>query len=346
MKLKLNTLIDFIKQNPGLSSKEIYDKNFGDLISYATLKRLLQNLESDNLIEVTGKGKATRYFVSRAYEVLYEVNVSDYFKFEIDDRKIKDRFNYALMPEILKNIHLFDTEELNFLNNLQNKYTKKITTLSPTLYNKEMERLAIDLSWKSSQIEGNTYSLLETERLFKDKQTATGKTKDEAVMLLNHKEAIEFIVENTDYINPIELRSIEDIHSILIRELGVDRNIRVRSVGISGTNYRPIENDFQIKETMTELCGLINSKINVFEKAFLALIMISYIQPFNDGNKRTARIISNAILMNNNYCPISYRTVDSIEYKKAMLIFYEQNNISAIKKIFIEQFNFAVDTYF
>ena len=76
------------------------------------------------------------------------------------------------------------------------------------------------------------------------------------------------------------------------------------------------------------------------------LVLISYIQPFEDGNKRTARIISNAILMNDQHCPLSFRTVDAIDYKKAMLIFYEQNNISAFKKIFIEQFEFAVRTYF
>ena len=82
------------------------------------------------------------------------------------------------------------------------------------------------------------------------------------------------------------------------------------------------------------------------EKALLILILISYIQPFADGNKRTARIVSNAILMNNKCCPISYRTVDSIEYKKAMLLFYEQNNLTTFKEIFINQFEFAVNTYF
>jgi Fic family protein len=94
------------------------------------------------------------------------------------------------------------------------------------------------------------------------------------------------------------------------------------------------------------MCILVNSKANIFEKALLVLVLISYIQPFEDGNKRTARIISNAILMNAGFCPISFRTVDSIEYKKAMLVFYEQNNITPFKKIFIDQFEFAVKTYF
>ncbi len=84
----------------------------------------------------------------------------------------------------------------------------------------------------------------------------------------------------------------------------------------------------------------------MFEKALFVLVLLSYIQAFNDGNKRIARITSNAILIANNYCPISFRTVDSIDYKKAMLLFYEQNNISAFKQIFIDQFRFAVETYF
>lgn len=147
-------------------------------------------------------------------------------------------------------------------------------------------------------------------------------------MLLNHKDAIDFIVENPDYLNPIEIRRIEDIHSLLIKDLGVDRNIRTRRVGITGTKYRPLDNEFQIREALQIMCDLVNSTSGVFEKALFLLVLLSYIQAFNDGNKRTTRIVSNACLISHKYCPISFRTIDSIEYKKAMLIFYEQNNIS------------------
>ena len=97
---------------------------------------------------------------------------------------------------------------------------------------------------------------------------------------------------------------------------------------------------------MRDTCDLINSKDNIFEKALLSLVLLSYIQAFSDGNKRTARITSNAILIANGYCPLSFRSVDSIDYKKAMLVFYEQNNIYAFKQIFINQFEFAVKEYF
>lgn len=342
---KNDLLLQFIKGNPDKSSKEIH-LGLNSNLGYATVKRLLQNLMADNLIIVSGKGKASKYSISPAYELLMPIDMEEYFVKEIDERDIKDRFNGRLFSDLFSKVSIFTKEELDYLNKLQKKYTDNIKGLSDSQYKKELERLAIDLSWKSSQIEGNTYSLLETERLLKDKETAAGKTKEEAIMLLNHKDALDFIIEHPAYVIPLKVSVIEDIHSILIKELGVDRNIRTRRVGISGTNYKPLENEFQIKEALQETCKLINAEENVFAKALLALVLLSYIQAFNDGNKRTARIISNAILISYHFCPISFRTVDSIEYKKAMLLFYEQNNISAFKKIFISQFEFAVMTYF
>lgn len=338
-------LLHFIKEHPLCSSKEINDgleNNFG----YATIKRTLQHLIAENLVTPIGRGKATKYKLSEAYELIRLVDVETYFKKEIDEREIKNSFNHTLIKETLSKVVLFTNEELKHLTNLQSQYKENISKLSKTEYKKELERLAIDLSWKSSQIEGNTYSLLETEKLLKEKETAAGKTKDEATMLLNHKTALDFIIAHPKYVKPLSVSSIEDIHSILIKDLDIDRNIRKRRVGISGTNYKPLDNEFQIKEALGDLCTLANKQENVFAKALLVLVLISYIQAFADGNKRTARIISNAILMNNNYCPISFRTVNSIDYKKAMLIFYEQNNISAVKTIFINQFEFAVKTYF
>ncbi|GHT61292.1 hypothetical protein FACS189451_03010 [Bacteroidia bacterium] len=345
MKKRIEKIITVLKSNPLLSSSEIYE-NLGLDISYPTLKRDLVHLLAQGHVVVSGQGKASRYSISPAYHLLVNIDLDDYFSKETDERAINYNYNFSLSEEILPANNLFTDEELQKLYTFQNQFKTNISTLSVSAYRKEMERLAIDLSWKSSQIEGNTYSLLETERLLREKETAAGKTKDEAVMLLNHKEAIDFILENPDYLVPLSLSKIEDIHSILVKELDIDRNIRVRRVGITGTNYRPLDNEFQIKEELNRVCQIINSKRNVFEQAFLALIMISYIQPFNDGNKRTARIVSNAILLANDYCPISFRTVDSIDYKKAMLLFYEQNNISGFKKIFIEQFGFAVNTYF
>ena len=314
--------------------------------SDSTMKRLLAAAVEEGHVQTVGRGRATRYQLTPQAQVTMPLDLSTYFDKDIDEREVQESFNFELIREVLPHVEIFTKEELAELSLAQREFEKNTEGMTETEYHKEMERLGVDLSWKSSQIEGNTYSLLETERLLKDKQTASGKTKEEATMLLNHKEALDFVLEEPDYLKELSVHRIEDIHSILTKDLGVDKNIRHRRVGITGTNYRPLDNDFQIREALEDTCTLVNGKKNVFEKALLALVLLSYIQAFADGNKRTARITSNALLIANGYCPISFRTVDSIDYKKAMLIFYEQNNITAFKKIFIEQFLFAVRTYF
>lgn len=337
-------VLDYLKNNPNSSSLEIFE-NANHTLGYATIKRILKKNVAENTIEVTGKGKNTRYKISFQYQFIYEINISEYFKKEIDERNVLDKFTLNIC-NLLEKVKLFSDLELEKLDKLQKMFLENSKKLSAFEYQKELERLAIDLSWKSSQIEGNTYSLLETERLLKEKIAADGKSKEETTMLLNHKYAIDFIVENPDYLANISVSKLEDIHSLLIKDLEIEKNIRKRKVGITGTNYKPLDNEFQIREALQSMCELLNSKENVFEKALLSLLLLSYIQAFNDGNKRTARIVSNAILINYNYCPISFRTVDSIDYKKAMLVFYEQNNMQPFKNIFIEQFEFAVTTYF
>lgn len=314
--------------------------------SDSTMKRLLSAAVKEGNIETAGRGPATKYKLTPQAHVTMPLDLATYFDKDIDEREVQESFNFDLIRDVLPKVEIFTKEELEVLNDAQMEFEKNTEGITELEYRKEMERLGVDLSWKSSQIEGNTYSLLETERLLKDKQTASGKTKEEAIMLLNHKDALDFVLDIPDYLKELSVHRIEDIHSILTKELEVDRNIRHRRVGITGTNYRPLDNEFQIREALEDTCTLVNGKDNVFEKALLTLVLLSYIQAFVDGNKRTARITSNAVLIANGYCPISFRTVDSIDYKKAMLMFYEQNNIAAFKKIFIEQFLFAVKTYF
>ena len=314
--------------------------------SERTLKRLIADGVQSGDIVVEGKGRATRYSLSAQAQLTMPLDIDTYYLKDVDERKVQESFNFDLIRNTLPQVAIFTEEELQRLEVAHQQFLTNMQTLSEVEYRKEMERLGVDLSWKSSQIEGNTYSLLETERLLKEKLTAAGKTKEEAVMLLNHKDALDFVLDNPEYLKEISVRRIEDIHGILTKELGVGSGIRTRRVGITGTNYRPLDNEFQIREALEDSCILINGKENIFEKALLALVLLSYIQAFSDGNKRTARITSNAILMAWGYCPLSFRTVDSVDYKKAMLMFYEQNNIAAFKQIFIEQYEFAPKNYF
>lgn len=314
--------------------------------SDATLKRVIAAGIKAGDIVAEGKARATRYRLSPQAQLLMPLNLDTYFALEVDERQVHSSYNFELINGLLAETRLFSDKELAHLDALQDEFRQHVNELTDNEYRKEMERLGIDLSWKSSQIEGNTYTLLETERLLRESKTAEGKTKEEAVMLLNHKDALSFILDNPDYLQELTVSHIEDIHQLLTKDLSIDKGLRRHRVGITGTNYHPLDNEFQIREAMRDACKLINSKYNIFEKALLTLLLLSYIQPFSDGNKRTARITSNAILIANDYCPLSFRSIDSIDYKKAMLIFYEQNNLYAFKQIFIEQFEFAVKEYF
>lgn len=314
--------------------------------SDATLKRMIAAGIKAGDIVAEGKARATRYRLSPQAQLLMPLNLDTYFALEVDERQVQSSYNFELINGLLAETRLFSDKDQVHLDALQEEFRQHISELTDNEYRKEMERLGIDLSWKSSQIEGNTYTLLETERLLRESKTAEGKTREEAVMLLNHKDALSFVLDNPDYLKELTVSHIEDIHQLLTKDLSIDKGLRRHRVGITGTNYHPLDNEFQIREAMREACELINSKSNIFEKALLTLVLLSYIQPFSDGNKRTARITSNAILIANDYCPLSFRSVDSIDYKKAMLIFYEQNSLYAFKQIFMEQFEFAVKEYF
>ena len=348
--MKLNKrqslILEYINKHNASSRLEIeeYVSTVDDKSSKNTIIRDLDVLLKNNYIKKTGSARSIKYLPAEPNELLVKYDVDNYFKGDFDNRKIKyPQFNFDVY-ENLKN--LFSTSEIKKLEEVNKIYVNKTKALSDTILKKEYERLLIELSWKSSQIEGNTYSLLDTEALIKENIEAKGHKKEEATMILNHKRALEFIFGSKDYFKNITLKKIEELHSLLINGLGVGKGLRKSPVGIVGTNYKPLFNRLQIKDAMDKLIKTINGTKNVIEKALITVIMISYIQPFEDGNKRTGRILANAILFANGYCPLSYRSVNESDYKKAVILFYENNSIDYFKELFVEQFKFAVEKYF
>jgi Fic family protein len=165
-------------------------------------------------------------------------------------------------------------------------------------------------------------------------------------MILNHKNALDYIFSKKSEFKKISLRDIENIHALLIRNLGVSQGLRKKIVGVTGTKYRPLDNQHQIREALEKLVGVINKLKDPFSKSLAAMLLAAYIQPFEDGNKRTARILGNAILIAYNVCPLSFRSINEGDYKKAILLFYEQNSARFFKELFVKQFKFAVENYF
>ena len=225
------------------------------------------------------------------------------------------------------------------------KYKKRTTGISATIQKKELERLVIELSWKSSKIEGNTYTLLDTEKLILENKEAPGHSKDETQMILNHKDAFNYIHSHAAQFKTITRKNLEELHSIIVKGLNVNLGFRSRAVGITGSIYRPLDNIYQIIGAVEELSKTVSKSKTPHAKALMALLGISYIQPFEDGNKRTARLMTNGLLISHSLAPLSYRSVDEEEYKSAVLAFYELNSIMPMKKIFIEQYEFAAENY-
>ena len=211
-------ILQFLHYHP-LSSRDEIAKGIAFEGSDATMKRYIATgiLNGDILVE--GKARATRYRLSAQAHLLMPLNLDTYFAQDIDKRQIQTSFNFELIREQLPIVTLFSDDELSHLQNLHSEFRKHVSEMTDNEYRKEMERLGIDLSWKSSQIEGNTYSLLETERLLRESKTAEGKTKEEAVMLLNHKDALRFILDNPDYLQELTISHIEDIHQSCVSQL-------------------------------------------------------------------------------------------------------------------------------
>jgi Fic family protein len=226
------------------------------------------------------------------------------------------------------------------------QYRQRIDKMDDASIKKEIERLTIELSWKSSQIEGNTYTLVDTEILIKERLEAEGHSKDEAIMILNHKNAIDYIFRHKDEFKKIDLHNVEKVHELLTVGLGVKKAVRDGSVRIIGTRYAPMSGRAKIVKFLNLVIGKINALADPFSRSLALVLMISYLQPFEDGNKRTARILGNAAFLANNVCPISYRSANEADYKKATILFYEQNSARFFKKLFMGQFKFAVDNYF
>ncbi len=275
--------------------------------------------------------------------MLRPFNTLEYFVKGPDERLKKHNFQFDVVEPPYE--ALFTATELATLEKATGSHRKNADNADPTTQKKELMRFIVEFSWKTSEIEGNTYDLISTERLLLYGEKSPTHTEFEAQMILNQKRALEFILGNTEAWEKPHISSLEMLHGFVGDKLGIAKNLRKSLVGITGTNYRPLDNEFQIREALELLFTYIARANNVYEKALLAVLGVSYIQPFVDGNKRTSRLLGNALLISRNYAPLSYRSVDDRAYKEACLVFYEQNSVEPFKKLFIEQYVFAANNY-
>ncbi len=339
-----NLILTLINQSQGIGRAEIEEGVVNRYpSSKPTIARDLAYLTQKKLIKIFGKGKNTQYKAFIENPLLQYVDVKQYFTLEVDQRNGDTAFDFSLFDYIHD---IFSIDEIVQLSKINKSFTKETEKLAKDILKQELERFIIELSWKSSRIEGNTYSLLDTETLIKQSIEAKGHTKEEAAMILNHKSAFETILAHKNEFKKINVSQITQLHNILVKDLNISTGIRNQGVGITGTTYRPLDNSFQIREALDKEISVINTLTHPLEKALIALTFTSYIQPFADGNKRTGRMLANAILLAQDYYPLSYRSVDETIFKEALILFYEQHSLVQFKQILLSQYRFALDTYF
>jgi Fic family protein len=339
------TVLSLLKEGGKWTRAQILKrlKKEGTQVSVVTVARDVKYLVEKKLIKTTGKARATVYFVAPINPLLEYVSLDPYFDNEAGGRNAKRKFE----PRVIKQLYdLLDKEERAEFEKGAAFFKERTKNTTSTAYKKELERFVIEFSWKSSKIEGNTYDLLETETLIKEHIEAKGHSKEEAQMILNHKTAFDTILQMRARLKKLTLSNVTQLHNVMVAGLEVTTGIRVREVKITGTAYTPLVGREVLDTNLRAIIDQINRTKHPAEKALVAACMVPYLQAFMDGNKRTGRMLANAILLAHDYFPLSYRSVDVNEYKKAMILFYEQNNLYHFKRIFIEQFRFAVSNYF
>ena len=225
-------------------------------ISRITLIRDLDFLLKNRLIKRQGRARNTFYSPVLLNPLLEYFDVESYFATDSDNRIAKRSFSFNVFQNLKG---LFSSEDLGEIDRLNGIFRKKVEALSPKIRQKEFERLTIEFSWKSSHIEGNTYSLLDTERLIKENIVASGHTQQESIMILNHKRALDFIFSDPNYFKDISLFKILELHSIVTENLEISRGLRTSPVGIIGTIYKPLDNQYKIHDAMRMLVSVLNA---------------------------------------------------------------------------------------
>ncbi len=200
-----------------------------------------------------------------------------------------------------------------------------------------LNRLLIDLSWASSRLEGNTYSRLDTQNLIEHSRAAEGKDRRETQMILNHKRAIEFLVEQADDVR-FNMHTFMNLHALLSENLlgnpADEGRLRQRIVEIGGTVYRPLAVPQQIEELFRLILKKAGAIADPFEQAFFAMVHIPYLQPFVDVNKRVSRLAANIPFIKNNLCPLSFVDVPERAYVEGTLALYEHARVDLLRDVF------------
>lgn len=337
-------LLVIIKAYPkGVNLKSIEDK-LDVQISRRALQYKLSDLIRIGIIENQGRGRGSYYYYKGNTQDIFSgipikksaLNAYKYIQQDINKRKPVG-YNQKFLDEYIPNeTSYLSKKDLEFLSgiNTSHSYLQDADTYTQNI----VDRLLIDLSWNSSRLEGNTYSLLDTKRLIEFGEKASGHSLLEAQMILNHKEAISFIIRNDGDIG-MNRYTMLNLHALLSQNLLPDPSatgrLRHIPVAIESSTFIPLEAPQRIEQCFDIIIDKANMITDPFETAFFLMVHIPYLQPFDDVNKRMSRVIANMPLFKRNLSPLSFTDVPKEAYIAAILCVYELNNISLLKDLFL-----------
>lgn len=312
-----------------------------------TASGYLKQLVDQGILVASGSTRGTLYRLKE--HVIFPVADMDQGLFAKIEQHLNNQarklvsFNKVVAMAMSADFGFTQSIEELFLASSQ-KIAQKKQQLNELERRRRKEKLIIDLAWASSRIEGNTYSLLETEALIRFNETSQGKTIQEAQMILNHKKALEFCREYPENFIYLTRKNVFDLHGLLISGLDVPTGIRSGLVRISNSTFIPCDNRFQLEEYLQKIIDIMND-FSVLKKVIAANLLFAFLQPFQDGNKRSSRMLGNAILIANHYLPISFSHTSKQDYIKSILYFYEKQNPEPFKQLFLKEYNQSMIEY-
>jgi hypothetical protein len=341
---KLSVLHRLSQESNFIGLKELLQK-IGNAYSERSVRRWLSELIKEGLVEKRGQKRATKYKVIRRSERQREgfsgcftgesIQVIENIKRPLYERSpvtYKEEWLKSYQPNITSYIPLPVRKKLH-------EAGKRCRREDPagTFAHKIFSRLLIDLSYNSSRLEGNTYSLLDTQKLILEGTGVEGKLDEEKIMILNHKEAIRFLVDTAPRLE-VTKETVYTLHYLLSDGL-VDPSftgkIRNHEVRISGSTYIPFENPKVLKTILEHIIETASKIDDPYEQSLFLLIHITYLQAFTDVNKRTARLSANIPLIKNNLVPLSFNDVERDDYTSAIIAIYELQDIHPLMDLYV-----------
>lgn len=361
IKAELTRIIEILRETTSRLSRkaigDVYRTRYAEELSERTLQRRLERLIVEQKIRADGEARKTVYWYadtgSEAGETgtTPELSAQGVLLRDLVKRPIRDRKPVGYDIEWLRSYRPGKTWYLSTTNRAQLRgvgHTPEDDRPVGTFARDILGRLLIDLSWASSRLEGNTYSRLDTQNLLEFGQEAEGKDASETQMILNHKSAIEYIVEVAadEEIRPTTVLALHALLSEnLLEDTSEEGRLRTRPVEIGDSSYTPTAIPQTIAEAFQRIIDTLNAIVDPFEQALFAMVHLPYLQPFVDVNKRTSRLLANLCLIRANMCPLSFVGADEEWYILGTLAIYEQRRTELLRDFFLSAYTQSTAKY-